>query len=413
MSNPRTLTALCAVAVAGGSLAACQAYDMDPVVPTAPVVKLQSKVIQGMQKPPKVMLALDKSGSMQLTPESDSSWGCCQSVDRFNQCIGYSPTGSCKWNSLKSLLIDSNKFIDQMRRVARLGLAIFPALSIPANDSCAGGAIYVSVADQPDVNTSDIRNTLTSVAPTGGTPSGQLLRGIANDEAFAKEEPQTQRYVILLTDGMPNCNPNISQSACKACTNGGGDPRSMCGDPKYCLDEDNLVGAVTALHGKGIDTFVIGFGSGTSGSDAGRVLNSAAEAGGQAQAGGAATKYYQANNEADLKRVFDAIIQAIVSCTFALEKPVSKAELLEVSVADATLGVEKRLVAGQDWHFETDSGKGCDSNCPVCWSVPGTNNKQCVAVPQKVTLDGDWCTTIQTTTDANRYTVKFYNVESL
>lgn len=420
MFKPRALTGLCAAIVLGGDLAACQSYDMQPVVPAAPFVKVQP-VVPLKRDPAKVMLARDKSGSMQYTPENEST-SCCESVDSTGLCVGYRPTGSCKLNSLKSKLLGSNGFIDKTRSKVRLGLAIFP--KVPSDNTlriaCDAGAIYVPVADRPDVTTDDIRTALDKVQPGGGTPSAQLLREIAANEAFAKEEPSTPRFVILITDGMPNCNAKITQ--CEVCTNRGGLPSQQCGGAEQCLDDANLVAAVKELHDHGIDTFVVGFGKDTGSSVAARVLAAAADAGGQAQRN-AATAYYQADGEGDLQAVLDAIIPVIADpCTFALEPPVAKLGLLEVSVADATLGTEEKLVRGQDWHFATNSHETCcdsstcdDSRCPgsFCWPETGTYHGQCVTKPQKVTLDGKWCETIQAATDPGRYTVELYGVGSL
>src|SRR5262249_49769806 len=73
-------------------------------------------------------------------------------------------------------------------------------------------------------------------------------------------------YVLLLTDGLPNCNPAnpnscINAAACQCTLTGGNCVGQFCA--LGCLDQDGSVAAIQQLRAYGIFTIVIGFGSET------------------------------------------------------------------------------------------------------------------------------------------------------
>jgi hypothetical protein len=147
-------------------------------------------------------------------------------------------------------------------------------------------------------------------------------------------------FVLLLTDGLPNCNannPNAGNTATCRCT------QTSCGtSPLGCLDKDASVAAVAALQSqREIRTIVIGFGAETAAGAGPETLNAMAEAGGFARncegdplACGAgdtcdpATKlcgrrFYQAANADELAAALREIINKIGDtnpCLLALDR---------------------------------------------------------------------------------------------
>jgi len=389
MRSLRTLFVFSAASLIVGAVA-CQSYEFDQVTPKAIGTVKQPTPIAGVQKAPKIMLVIDKSGSMKTTPDSDTNWGCCQSA--APNCIGYSPTGSCKWNSLRDLLVTSTTgFLDSTKDGARIGLAMFPnkGASVGGMEACAEGAVEVEVGSGAGDTVSAIKTGLEAIAPNGGTPTAALLQTLAKDlnSPFMKDETATKRYVVLITDGLPNCNPSIG--ACTACSNTSGDtnPATWCGDKKNCVDDIRVVDAVKYLKSKGVETFVIGFGSGINNPAARSVLDRAAEAGGKAQSG-QDTKFYQASNQADLEKVLNYIKTVIQKCTFDLSEAPSSEKTLEVSVSDVAGGDPVTLVKGTDWDF-----------------VPDTALKA-------VQIKEPWCGKLQAA-EANKYTLIFVSVKEL
>jgi hypothetical protein len=251
--------------------------------------------------PPKVMLVLDKSGSMKTHPEDDL-WGCCTTGNgtssQTSPCTGYDATGNCKWTAEIHVLTDTGGFLDGAKTTLRFGLAVFPdATTI---DSCVAGKVLVETPPAPgEPNRDDIKAALTESAllPGGGTPTADMLLTLAVDSGFMSKE--ARRYVILVTDGVPNCNANLNGATCTCTT-------SSCTDSRMCLDDQRTIDAVKALKAADVITFIIGFGAATaSDPNAISVLNQAAEAGGAPQTG--ATKYYQAGSQTELRDALDLI----------------------------------------------------------------------------------------------------------
>jgi hypothetical protein len=172
--------------------------------------------------------------------------------------------------------------------------------------------------------------------------------------------------VLLLTDGLPNCNdvnPNglcqcssqgntcsaaqVTSCACTSSCMG----TSLCS--LGCLDRDGVVEKVKALRAKSIRTIVVGFGADLLTGDGPGVLNAMAREGGfprgcadgtDQECGGApgscdtatrqcATSFFQARNAAELAAALKAISDRIPGgCTFALTARPSDERYLAVLV---------------------------------------------------------------------------------
>ena len=375
---------LTVVILAAGILVGCQNYDFEEVKSKALGTVKQEEPIMGIQKPAKIMLALDRSGSMRTLDTSDSQLGCDSDG-------AYLPSAPCKWNSVKSLLVDSGGFLDATAAMARHGLAVFADPG--SSDPCGAGVVTEPVADNAGANIAQVKSKLGGYTPNGGTPSASTLRAIASDSNFTKKEEATKNYVVLITDGLPNCNSSIS--ACTACTNGG-DPTKNCGDVRNCLDDQALVSAVRTLKAKEIDTFVIGFGSAFNNPDAKAVLNNAAKEGGQPASDPARpdVQFYLAENKADLQKILEHITVVLQACNFSLDQAPNNEAMLEVSITDKKAGTDTVLTkttkadpAGGDWYFN-DGGL------------------------TTVTLTETWCKKLQEA-PADTYVVNFVSVDDL
>jgi hypothetical protein len=169
--------------------------------------------------------------------------------------------------------------------------------------------------------------------PVGGTPTSGSLSFVGNLPGLQSDRKD---FVILLTDGLPNCNkdnPNqgstTDNSLCR-CTLL---PDAQCSGSyvrRGCLDKDASVTAVRALKEKDITTIVIGFGAETAGGVGQEVLGAMAEAGGffpkcDAQNPCGADNscnavtgkcerpiLYQAGNQAELAKALEAISKEVI-----------------------------------------------------------------------------------------------------
>lgn len=215
--------------------------------------------------PPDLLVVLDRSGSMTAPPPT------------------FPPVFDTKWSIMKNAL---TMIATQQDQSIKFGL-----LEFPSDENCAADAT-AEVGIALGAHTA-IANYFAGRSPGGNTPAH-----VALDSALAYYNSipinTAGRYVLFATDGLPNCLGNDPDAASDAAT----------------------VAAVTALKNAGIPTYVIGFG--TFGLNTG-VLNDAAVAGGKPKSG--TTKFYEANNAADLAMALQQIAGGIVvpSCTFALQ----------------------------------------------------------------------------------------------
>ncbi|MGC4114024.1 MAG: hypothetical protein QM765_05070 [Myxococcales bacterium] len=381
--------------VAAGVLVGCQGYQFDEVVPSAATMTKQRVPILGEQKSPKIMLVIDRSGSMKTLADNDAVWGCAETDGSK-----YYADRKCKWNTLRDLLTDDGGFLDQIAdnpdpktKNARLGLAMF---ANPSGDACAAGTIAPAVSDVAGGNLVEIKAKLRGETPSGGTPSAATLVNVGSDPNFTKKEDATKNYVILVTDGQPNCNASISK--CEYCTNLGGDPAKMCDNPRNCMDDVALTKAVQTLKAKEIDTFVIGFGSAIDNEVAKKALNAAAAAGGQIATDPdpkyADVKFFLALDKDKLQLVLDKIRTRIQEpCQYTLNPAPASWDQVEVSVTDVANKQDIPL-KGPSSVTATDGD----------WNFDGSINA--------ITVVNPWCQKL-TEAKADTYVVNFTSIKKL
>jgi hypothetical protein len=164
--------------------------------------------------------------------------------------------------------------------VARVGLAQFP------NESCVATTASDVLSALPPASAGDADSVLTAAAqsanaaiqklvPSGGTPTEASLAFVAGNIAELGDATR-EDFVLLLTDGLPNCNNNLDALTC-TCTSS---PAPPCVANTDCLDKDATVTEVQAMRANGIRTIVIGFGADVVGSVPQDTLEAMAEAGG-------------------------------------------------------------------------------------------------------------------------------------
>jgi hypothetical protein len=283
-----------------------------------------------------------------------------------------------------------NDFLAGSGSIARIGLATYPDLS--GGDSC-GSTSSVSVslppADRDDdatlaANAELVKNKILSIknssttpgvqTPQGGTPTSLSLQFVGSRPELQTTERAD--FVLLLTDGLPNCNadfPTPYPNANCFCT------LSDCSFAKDigCLDKDASVGAVQSLRTKEIKTIVIGFGAdfdstNESGRRGAATLNGMAEAGGFSRtcrqdsdcgtgdtcdetAGLCSRRFYKAGNKTELVaalRQISEIVRVDDPCLLRFDptqRPSSQ-ELVVVYIDG------ERLSPGADTWSLTDDG---------------------------------------------------------
>jgi len=204
--------------------------------------------VEATLAPVNVLLVVDKSGSMTDQPQGFS-------LD--------------KWSAMKQAL---GAALSSAPESVRFGFLAYPyasAVTIPldcAGELCCtvtegGEPINVPVAPR---NEDAIGAALAQLSPGGGTPTAAALaRALAY---FTQEEGRDldgDRYVLLATDGGPNCNGGLSCDA-SACTPNL-DGAAQCagvncceGAGEFCLDDEAVIAQIEELRSAGIATFVVG-----------------------------------------------------------------------------------------------------------------------------------------------------------
>lgn len=367
-----TVSAL-TVGVVGGVLAGCQTYDFEPVQPLVLSSTNMGQTISARALTPNMMLLVDKSGSM-------------------SQAVG----SSTRMAEMKSAM---RTFLSTKGSVARMGLSIFPT------DAQCGAttAVTVPLATAEDsaglqAHASTVLSEIDKLSPAGGTPTSISLNFL-NASVPALKDAERANFVLLLTDGEPNCNPqnpNVGGSAACNCT------ASTCvtGDPLQCLDRDASVSRVRELGQAGVKTIVIGFGAdvNNTGSNGYLTLNAMAEAGGfarscatDANACGADTcdattklcsrRFYSAGNATELAQALERISSLLPGdpCIWVFDHPEQKPASTDYMVV---LVNDKALEPGADTWRLTD--RGVEFQGATCTQIKSSTTRDPVKVEIRV-----------------------------
>jgi hypothetical protein len=185
--------------------------------------------------------------------------------------------------------------------------------------------------------------TATQSPPSGGTPTAQALRDVLQSLRTATGKT----FVILATDGGPNCSATASCTAELCQPNIESAPNcppagpSCCeppnGFPESCLDSAATDSAVAALSSAGIPVYVIGL-PGTSTPTYAKLLDRLATTGGTALP--TSPKYYKVDtsNESVLLAALKKIAAKIIAtCEFTLKEAPAQANLVNVYLDEVVL----------------------------------------------------------------------------
>lgn len=239
-----------------------------------------------------------------------------------------------KWETTRQVVAD---VVEQIGPRAKFGVAVFPD---PASAACNAGkeVMPMRVGDSPAGTagpTTKLVIATTNVSANGGTPTAATLTSL---------QPSLQAltgrtFVILATDGGPNCDPNANCDANGCIANienadgcpPGGPPNCCTGSPdaeSNCLDSTATVDAVAALKAAGIPVYVIGIpGSAPYAS----LLDQMATAGGTARA---SEPLYYSVGSTDATALEDALAQVAAkitaTCTFPLSPSPPDPALLNI-----------------------------------------------------------------------------------
>lgn len=318
-----------------------------------------------------VLLVIDKSGSMTAKPQ------------------GFDTD---QWTALKAAL---NKALGAVQNSMSFGLELYPLAADPQSPipvDCSTNCCEMPAA--PGINVPvaagatsvpAILSALDATSPGGGTPTSEALKRAL--DYFTTGDGKSlagDNYVLLATDGGPNCNTHAPQCDAKKCTlnldgkctiagtDAGGFQGNCCDSnlagPELCLDDAETITQLKDLATAGIKTFVVGI----PGSEVYKTYLDAFATAGQEVNPAAPPKYYAVSASGgvgELTTVLSAITKTLITtCELKLTSQPDDTDLLNVTVD----GVE---LARDD---------------PNGWSLDLTTS------PPTVDLKGTACTKVET-----------------
>ena len=297
---------------------------LDPGAPTVPTCNLGPNggvcacVDQELAAdPPNLYFVLDRSGSMNTDD---------------------------KWNSVVSAL---GQIVLKLGARAKVGVAVFPDPNA-TTDCAVGREVFPptrgdSVGGVYGVQSLALIGGLANLGAAGGTPTAATLNALApRIESLAGKT-----YVILATDGGPNCNSNATCDASDCQLNiestGGCQPAgpNCCtnpptvGDSDDCLDSQPTIDAVTAIAAANTPVFVVGIPGSEPYAD---LLDSLALAGDTQR--GSEPQYYDigsADQAAFQSALFKVAAAITASCTLVLDQAPPDPELVNVFLDETPL----------------------------------------------------------------------------
>ena len=257
------------------------------------------------------------------------------SLDRSCSMTGTGGGGKTKWQIAVEAI---NKMLTDFNGKVRWGLGLFPDT---VGASCTQGAAQFPVADANEAKIQSLLNASLKKADPF-YPDGPCVTNIDTAMKQASQEPSfadttRKSYVLLITDG-----------AQAVCPNNQGDPLT--------------IQIITQLAANGINTFVIGFGSGVKAAS----LNKFADAGGvpNNDPNNPSLHYYQADDAASLQAALGKIAGSIVGCTFTLNDVPPDPSKLYVFFDKVSLPRDPTHASGWDYDPATNQisfyGADCD-----------------------------------------------------
>jgi hypothetical protein len=321
---------------AGSGVEACESFDgLDQCGVTS---------VEASFSAANVLLVIDKSSSMDDQPK------------------GFALN---KWDALKASLESAlHEASDEMS----FGLLLYPfgentTIPLDCFEGCcevpAGpAAVQVGIASG-ESGATEVMQALAKTSPGGGTPTAAALgAALAYFTTGDGKSLKGERYVLLATDGGPNCGSVDSTCGADRCTPNldGLCPQGNCcaGEGAYCLDDLAVVKQLEALAAASIPTFVVGI-PGTE--KYSKYLDSFAVAGGVSNPN-APPSYYAVSADGgvqQLTRTFvDITTHLVRSCEVDLGEAPANKRLLNVAVDCQIVPFEN----GAGWNIEPeDSSK--------------------------------------------------------
>lgn len=275
---------------------------------------------------PDFMIVLDRSGSMRTNydPNLDcraenaflgilpiecriNGIDCAQAqFQKTTACGGTERYGVDRW----APAVDALKSLTEMFQAkVSFGLTIFPGMNGgggpgPGGQNCAPGDQVVPVG----LNTAPaIAMALDGSQPAGFTPTSATLQNVLMQIEAKKADPDAQvppQYVLLVTDGQPNCVGNNIEDDTAA--------------------HQATIAAIDALAMAGVKTYVIGYDASVDPKLANQLME-------YAQHGGT-NNFYAVQDAQSLVSKFTEITSVVAECSYSLDKDPKDPKFVKVTI---------------------------------------------------------------------------------
>jgi hypothetical protein len=309
-----------------------------PVVdagPDSPVVTCKVGTFQLDRAAAQLMFVLDRSGSMRFLLNGTDPDPSGQQPARPDS----------RWRTLQRGL---DPVLTALEGRLELGAKFFPE-PIDAQGSGADACLVRQAADVPPrrATAASILNVFETTRPVGGTPTADAIRSAV---AYLKNGARRviSRYMVLATDGAPNCNEALDELVCVCTQRDLGICRNdPVGGPTRCLDDTRTVKVIQEAAEKDrIPTFVIGLG--TSDEPAFEsTLNRMAIAGGRPRAG--ASRFYGAQSATELETALSEIQSSVAECTYVTPSAPTDPNAITIEVNGVAVTRDTSKRNGWDW----------------------------------------------------------------
>lgn len=312
-----------------------------------------------LRRQAEVTFVIDRSGSMRQPLEA---------------AVGDAGSGGSRWFMLRDALRAS--LVGQVESQMSMGALFFPR--VPLVDSptqeelCTVNPIGRpwNIIPPSYNNASNILRVFTDTSPRGGTPTFDAIKA-AGDPLLelARTDPDRRkaRYLIVATDGGPNCNPTIPPDQCICAVE---DPtgRDVCMENPplarwFCLDRTNVVSKLEEYAGQGLYTYVIGLDNPEERPMI-ETLNAMAVAGRRANPVGE-YRYYSVRRSDQLFATMRDISNTLTQCAFVTPSRPDDPEGIRVDVGGLVIPRDRAHINGWDWSDEgygeiTLYGRACE-----------------------------------------------------
>jgi len=286
------------------------------------------------------------------------------------------PLPGANYNKYQNARIAIGKVLRAIGHRVRYGAAVYPQSGGPIEGCGAGKEVFPTQQGDPPTYAAAGQDgpILTALLgalnlkPSGGTPTSATIAALAPTLMALPGKS----FVVVATDGAPNCNVSATCSADECSLNLEGwtindvpcvapvnccDPMNKLGSPLDCVDRQASVDEITKLHDAGILTYVIGMPGSETYSN---VLDEMATAGGTARP--SPPLYYSVTDSTTLTDAIKQIgVQVAIKCDIDLGEVPPDPSLVNVYFDTALVQLDPE--DGWSWTSETSisiNGAACD-----------------------------------------------------